>query len=153
MKQAHNSLCVCRVHTAIILRIPIASLVALPFPKPNLSFPSTSSIFHSIFLLSVLTTIFAVRAMVAAFCSFWLLLGHQCSFTEILGPLSSVICVVDQLFHYSETIFSEQFEYIPSCIISCSILIPHLRDRLASFTLKNIRACVVCIHFLFKFNV
>ena len=96
---------------------------------------------------------FAVRAMVAAFCSFRLLLGHQCSFSEILGPLSSVICVVDPLCHYPETIFSEQFECIPSYIISCSILIPNLLDRLASFTVQNIRAFVVCIHFLFKFDV
>ena len=139
------------LHTDI-LRIPIAPLVALPFARPSLSFPSTSSVFHSVLLLSVLTTIFAVRAMVAAFCSFCLLSGHQCSFIETLGPLPSVICVVDQLCHYSETIFSEQFEYIPSYII-CSVLIPHLLDRLASFALKNIRACVVCIHFLFKFNL
>jgi hypothetical protein len=90
--------------------------------------------------------------MAAAFCSFWLLLGHQCSFSEILEPLSSVICVVDQLCH-SETIFSELFEYIPSYIFFCSILITHLFDRLTSFTLQNRRVFVVCIYFFFKFDV
>ena len=62
--------------------------------------------------------------MVAAFCSYCLLYENHCNFCEILGPLSSLMYNVDQLCHYSETIFSEEFQNIPRYIISSSTL-PH----------------------------
>ena len=73
-----------------------------------LSYPRTSSIFLSTHLLSILATVFAACAMrlilwwslhFAAFCSLF-------DFTEILGPLSSLIYVADQLCHNFETFFS-----------------------------------------------
>ena len=54
-----------------ILSIPIASPFPFPLLNQSWSSPSTSSIF---LLLSILATMCAVRAMVAGFSFFWLLL-------------------------------------------------------------------------------
>jgi hypothetical protein len=59
MKQAHNLSCISKVHSDIILSIPIASLVPFLHHNQKLSSPSTSLIFLSILLLCDLTTIFA----------------------------------------------------------------------------------------------
>ena len=48
---------------AIILIIPIASLIPFPLLNPNWSYPSTSSIFFSILLLSIFAIFFAVCAI------------------------------------------------------------------------------------------
>jgi hypothetical protein len=61
MKQTHSSsvfLCY-----DIILSIPITSIFPLHLLNPNLSSPRTSSIFLSIFYLSILVTVFAVCVM------------------------------------------------------------------------------------------
>jgi len=60
--------------------------------------------------------------MVAAFCSYCLLYENHCNFCEILGSLSSLMYTADQLYHYSETIFSQEFENIPRYIVSSSTL-------------------------------
>jgi len=61
MKQANNSSSMAKVHSDIILSIPIAYLDPFPLLNPNWSSPSTSSIFLSI-LLQTIHTIFAVCA-------------------------------------------------------------------------------------------
>ena len=152
MKHEYNSSSKAKVCCDIILSIPSVSLVPFPLLNTKWSSPTTSSIFFSILLLST----FAVCemrlncAMVTAYCSFWFLLyGNHCNYSEIPGPLSSVVCVVDQLCHYSETIFSQQFEYIPRYNISCKLLIPHLVDSFSNVTLQNTRASFVqCLGFL-----
>ena len=60
MKQIHSSSSISKVRSAVIVIIPIASLVHFPLLNPNWSSPSTSSIFLSILLLSILAIIFAV---------------------------------------------------------------------------------------------
>jgi len=60
--------------------------------------------------------------MVAAFCSYCLLYENHCIFCEILGSLSSLMYTVVQLYHYSGTIFSQEFENIPGYIIYSSTL-------------------------------
>jgi hypothetical protein len=81
-------------------------------------------------------------ATVAAFCSFWLPLQGYCSnLNEILGPLSNFMCVVDHMSDYSQTIFSQDFQYITRYIVfSFNLLILHLLDSFFHFTLQNIRA-------------
>jgi len=59
MKQIHSPSSISKVRSAIILIIPIASLVPFPFLNANWSSPSTSSIFLSILLLSIFAIIFA----------------------------------------------------------------------------------------------
>jgi len=63
IKQTLSSSSISKVHSDIILSIPIASLVPFPLLNPNLSSPSTSSIFFSILLLSIFATIFTVCAI------------------------------------------------------------------------------------------
>jgi hypothetical protein len=63
MQQTHRSTSVCKVHSDIILSISIASVVPFPLLNPNWSSPSTSSIFLSVFLLSIFATISAVCAI------------------------------------------------------------------------------------------
>ena len=63
VKQARDSSAIFRFHSDITLSIPVASLVAFPLLNRDLSPSSTSLIFLSIFLLSILTVIFAVCAM------------------------------------------------------------------------------------------
>ena len=58
MKQIHSFSSISKVRSAIILIIPIASLVHFPLLNPNWSSPSTSSIFLSILLLSIAAIIF-----------------------------------------------------------------------------------------------
>jgi hypothetical protein len=58
MKQTHSSSSISKVRSAIILIIPIASLVPFPLLNPNWSSPSVSSIFLSILLLSIFAIIF-----------------------------------------------------------------------------------------------
>ena len=113
MKRTHNSSSVSRVHSDAILSIPITSPAPLLILYPNCSYPCTSSIFLSILRLSIFATIFAVcvvrlivRWSLFFFLSFWLLLNKHCNFSEIIGPLSSFTCVIDQSCQYSETIFS-----------------------------------------------
>ena len=53
--------------------------------------------------------------MAAALRSFWLLLkGNYGNFSEILEQFSSFLYVVDQLCHYSETIFPQQLSTSPA---------------------------------------
>jgi len=75
--------------------------------------------------------------MVVAFCSFWELLeGNQNNFSEILGLLSSVMYVVGQLWHYSESILFQRFEYIPKYLyISCNLV--SLISPSSGFGIKN----------------
>ena len=63
--------------------------------------------------------------------------------------------VVDHFCHYSETVFSQQTEYIPRCIITpCSVLFPHPLHRFSHFILQNKRAfSSVCFIFRFDFYV
>ena len=93
-------------------------------------------------------------AMVAAFCSFWLLLeGNSSDFSDIRWSPSSFIHVVDQLPH-SETIFSQYSVYIPSSIIvSYSLLTPGHFCSFFQLTLQNIRAFLVCMYILFRFHL
>jgi len=134
MKHTHNSSYVSKVHSDTILSIPITSPPPLPVLYPDCSYPCTSSIFLSILRLSILATIFVVCVMrlivrwsLHFFFSFWLLfLNKYCNFSEILGPLYSFTCVVDQSCQYSETVShlprsfltkvsSSSFSYISPC--------------------------------------
>ena len=135
----HNSSSMSKVHSDIILGIPVASPVPLPLLNPNWSSPSTSSIFLSVFLLSILATIFGICAMrlfvlgslhFVAFSLFYK--AVILTAVKSLGH-SSFIFVVGQLCH-SETIISVQFQYFARYIISCSFLIPHLLDSFFHFT-------------------
>jgi hypothetical protein len=60
MKQAHNSSSMTKVHSDIILSIPIAYLDPFPLLNPNWSSPSTSSMLS--ILLQTIHTTFAVCA-------------------------------------------------------------------------------------------
>jgi hypothetical protein len=83
--------------------------------------------------------------MVTAFCRFWLLLYiNHCNLCEIVGPMSSFMHLVDQLCRYSETIFTQQSEYI-----SCNLIIPHLLDSFFPFHF----ACLICICIIFRFTL
>ena len=111
MKRTHSSSYVSKIHSDTILSILFTSPVPLPALYPDCSYPCTSLIFLSILRLSILATLFAVCVMRLIvqwslhFFSFWLLLLNKyCNFSEILGPLSSFTCVVDQSCQYSETI-------------------------------------------------
>ena len=63
MKQTHSSSSISKVRSAIILIIPIASLVPFPLLNPNWSSPSTASIFLSNLLLNIFAIIFTVYAI------------------------------------------------------------------------------------------
>jgi hypothetical protein len=60
--------------------------------------------------------------------------------------------VIDRLYHYSETIFSQQYEYIPRYTITYCLLIPHLLDTFFQFTVQNIWVFLICINFLSGFD-
>ena len=106
MQQAHNSSTVSKFGSDIIPNISIASLI--PFLLTNSNWSSvTPLIFLSVLSLSVLPTIFAVCAIVAAFSSLLLpLSGNSCDLRENIGSLSSFIHVFDRFCHYSDTISS-----------------------------------------------
>ena len=76
MKQIHSSSSISKFRSAIILIIPIASLVTFPLLNPNWSSPSKTSISLSKLLCYYLCCMWnkADCAMVAAFCSLCLLL-------------------------------------------------------------------------------
>jgi len=79
MKQTLSFSSVSKFRSDIILSIPVAFLVPFLLLNPNWSSLSKSSIFFSILLLSILTIFCCMCdkadcAMVAAFCSLWLLL-------------------------------------------------------------------------------
>ena len=58
------------------------------------------------------------------------------------------------MFKYSKTIFSHQCEYFAWYIlISCRLLILHLPDSVFHFISQLIRAFLVCIYFLFSFEL
>jgi len=63
MKTTHSSSSISKVHSAIILIIPIASLDPFPLLNSNWSSPSTASIFLSILLLSIFA-VCAIRLIV-----------------------------------------------------------------------------------------
>jgi hypothetical protein len=64
VKHVHNSSSAPELCSDIILRIPDGSLVPFPLLNPKWSSQSTSAIFLSILLLSILATIFAVCGMI-----------------------------------------------------------------------------------------
>ena len=68
MNQVHNSSSMSKVHSDIILGIPVASLFPFPLLNRNWSSPSTYSIFLSNLLLSIIATILAVCAMMLTLC-------------------------------------------------------------------------------------
>jgi len=105
MEQAHNSSSISKVHSDIIHSIPIAALV--PFSCSEYKMIFSKYILYLPFKPSSKNPRYFLRcrcdeadcAMLAAFCSFWLLQSNHCNFNEILGPLSSFIYTADQLCH------------------------------------------------------
>ena len=128
------------VGSDIIVSIPTASLFPYAILNPNYCSRSTSS---SI-LLSMSVTVFA--ACVMRLTVWWSLHFVASDFffkavivtSEILVPSTSLMHIVDQFFHYFETIFSQQGEYVCRYIImSCSCLIFHLLYTFSHFTVQT----------------
>ena len=114
------------VFSDIILSIPIASLIHFFSPKSKLIFCKYVLGFPSNPSSSILATIFAVCAVrlivrlslhfvTFGFFSKAIIVASVNSF----GPFSSFLYVIDQLCHYSENVFSQDFE----CILSCVFLL------------------------------
>ena len=133
LSSRHTILLLCPAFFDIILSNPVASLTSFPLLNPNWSFQSASSIFHSILLLSILS-IFAVCAVVTAFCSFWFLLyGSHYNLSEILGDTVQVnICC-----WLAVSVFRDNL--LPICGVH-----HHLTDSLSHFILQDARNFFVC---------
>ena len=86
--------------------------------------------------------------MIAAFCSFWLF-SKAVFITSMKSLGQSLVSYMCQLF---ETIFSQQFEYIPRYVIISSLCIFHLLDSFFHLPAWNIRAYLICICFLLIFS-
>ena len=113
-KHAHNSSTLSKVHSDNILSIPVVSLGPFPSLNPNWSSSSTFSIFSSILLLSIHATILALCATrLLHFVVYgFFFKATDATLVQSLGP-STVSYIADQLCHYSQTIFCQQFKYIP----------------------------------------
>ena len=84
--------------------------------------------------------------MVAALHSSWLLKGNYGNFSEILEQFSSFLCVVDQLRHYSETLFPQQLSTSPATSSSPVAFLSLISFIAFTTSLHNIRAFLACIY-------
>jgi len=158
MKHTHNSLLVSKV-LSDILSIPFASLVPFPLLNPNWSSPSTSSVFLSVLLLIILSTIYAVCTMRLivrcalhfAACGFFFKAIIVTAVKSLGHPPVSCMLLISRVISLRPS-FPNILEYIPRyIIIPCNLLIPCL-DSFSCFTLQNIGTFLICTYFLFRYD-